>query len=76
MNLVPSRVQSVDTHSSTQDLLFDTSFLTPSHKHLFAKVQLKESAGEEDLEMLGLAQTFQTLNVLVEDRKSSHNWHQ
>jgi len=43
--------------------LASSSFLTPSRKHLFAKVRLKEGHSEKDERLLGLAR------ILVEDSK-------
>jgi hypothetical protein len=53
--------------------LASSSFLTPSRKHLFAKIRLKETVGErEDLEISGLAPIF---DLLVEDGKNSLGRH-
>jgi len=46
--------------------LASSSFLTPSRKHLFAKVQLKESHNEKDERLLALARI---LDARVEDNK-------
>ena len=55
--------------------LTSSSFLTPSRKHLFAKIQLKESTASvwEDPEIsLGFARIF---DILVEDGKNSLGRH-
>ena len=56
--------------------LASSSFLTPSRKHLFAKIQLKESAGALEDPDISLSHALARIfDILVEDGKNSLGRH-